>query len=223
MIRSRPPAGPDGMTPPARLAASLLGIALTTVAMWFSLRTFGSHTLSVLIFVIPVVWAAVRFGVPGGIVEGMAVSVLSGPLLASAANPRSTQTVSQMVIRGVVFVAIGVLVAILVERARRAERQTRASQEHLDLMEQGVRDYAIYMLDTDGRVVSWNEGARRIKGYTEEDILNEHFSRFYLAEEQEQGLPQQMLERAARKGHIEGEGWRVRKDGSRYWSNVIGS
>jgi PAS domain S-box-containing protein len=147
---------------------------------------------------------------------GLAAGILSGPLLPT----RTTQTVSQMTVRGILFVALGVMVALLVKRSRTAERRTRESQEHLDVLVRGVQDYAIFMLDADGLVASWNEGARRIKGYSEDEILNQHFSRFYTEEDRRSGLPQRMLDTAIAEGHVEREGWRVRKDGSQFWATV---
>jgi PAS domain S-box-containing protein len=84
-----------------------------------------------------------------------------------------------------------------------------------------VKDYAIFMLDPDGTVASWNEGAKRIKGYTEADIVGEHFSTFYTEEDTENGVPDRNLEKAAEEGRAEDEGWRVRQDGSRFWANVV--
>ena len=89
------------------------------------------------------------------------------------------------------------------------------------LLVESVTDYAIYMLDIDGRVTSWNPGAQRFKGYTEQEILGSHFSRFYSEEERRAGVPAQALETAAREGRFEKEGWRVRKDGSRFWAHVV--
>jgi PAS domain S-box-containing protein len=86
---------------------------------------------------------------------------------------------------------------------------------------EAVTDYAIYMLDADGRISSWNPGARRVKGYEESEILGEHFSRFYTAADRESGLPQRALAIAAREGKFEGEGWRCRKDGTRFWAYVV--
>jgi PAS domain S-box-containing protein len=77
------------------------------------------------------------------------------------------------------------------------------------------------MLDPEGRVVSWNEGAQRIKGYSAADILGQHFSRFYTPDDVEAGEPARALEMARRHSRSENEGWRVRKDGSRFWANVI--
>jgi PAS domain S-box-containing protein len=89
------------------------------------------------------------------------------------------------------------------------------------LLVNAVTDYAIYMLDTDGRIVSWNPGARRLKGYEEAEILGQHFSRFYIDEDRAAGLPTLALAAAAKDGRFEREGWRVRKDGSRFWAHVI--
>jgi PAS domain S-box-containing protein len=90
-----------------------------------------------------------------------------------------------------------------------------------ELLVQSVTDYAIYMLDPDGRVTSWNAGARRFKGYEPEEIIGEHFSRFYTPEEREQQIPKIALETAEREGRFEAEGWRVHKDGTRFWANVV--
>jgi PAS domain S-box-containing protein len=90
-----------------------------------------------------------------------------------------------------------------------------------ELLIQGVVDYAIYMLDTDGRVVSWNPGAQRIKGYASEEIIGEHFSRFYTDEDRAIGVPKQALRIAVEAGRFTAEAWRVRKDGSRFWAMVV--
>jgi PAS domain S-box-containing protein len=100
------------------------------------------------------------------------------------------------------------------ERLRKAEQQFR-------VLVQGVTDYAIFMLEPDGRVATWNSGAQRIKGYASDEIVGQHFSRFYTDEDREAQLPERALETAAREGRIEMEGWRVRKDGSRFWANVV--
>ena len=89
------------------------------------------------------------------------------------------------------------------------------------LLVQSIVDYAIYMLDTNGNVTSWNSGAQRIKGFQTEEIVGQHFSRFYTEEDRQAGVPQKVLETARREGKFEGEGWRVRKDGSRFWASVV--
>jgi PAS domain S-box-containing protein len=97
----------------------------------------------------------------------------------------------------------------------------RLSEERFRLLVQGVTDYAIYMLDPEGRIANWNTGAQRFKGYTEDEVIGEHFSRFYTEEDRARGLPQRGLETAIREGRFENEGWRVRKDGSRFWAHVV--
>ncbi len=88
------------------------------------------------------------------------------------------------------------------------------------LLVEAVKDYAIFLLDPDGRVVSWNPGAERIKGYTTDEILGQHFTRFYEPDDVAAGLPVQMLARAAAEGRFQGRGWRVRKDGGRFYAQV---
>ena len=91
--------------------------------------------------------------------------------------------------------------------------------EHLLLS--GVTDYAIYMLDPSGVILSWNTGGERIKGYSDAEVLGEHFSKFYTAEDRAAGEPDRALATAAREGRYEAEGWRVRKDGSRFRANIV--
>jgi len=108
-----------------------------------------------------------------------------------------------------------------VTERKRAEETVRQSEEHFRLLVAGVKDYAILMLDPDGHVVSWNAGAERIKGYQAGEIIGQHFSRFYSAEDIHGGKPEHELKVAASEGRYEDEGWRVRKDGTRFWANVI--
>ena len=102
-----------------------------------------------------------------------------------------------------------------------AERNLRESEEQFRLLVQGVTDYAIYLLDPKGKVSSWNAGAHRIKGYLPEEIIGEHFSRFYTDGDREAGEPAKALRAAAAEGRFEKEGWRVRKDGTRFWAHVV--
>ncbi|MGR9172975.1 PAS domain S-box protein [Rhizobium sp. KDH_Rht_773_N] len=108
----------------------------------------------------------------------------------------------------------------LTER-RAAENALKRREEQFRLLVQGVSDYAIYMLDPEGNVASWNSGAERIKGYSSQEIIGRHFSTFYTDEDRLGGLPERALATASRDGRFEKEGWRVRKDGSRFWASVV--
>ena len=108
----------------------------------------------------------------------------------------------------------------LTER-RKADEALRKSEEQFRLLIQGVTDYAIYMLDPEGRVASWNAGAQRIKGYLAEEIIGKHFSCFYTGAERQVGIPAKGLDAARREGRWEREGLRVRKDGSTFWAHVV--
>jgi len=104
---------------------------------------------------------------------------------------------------------------------RAAQLAALESERRFRLLIQGVTDYAIYMLDPSGHVTDWNAGAARITGYSEQEILGEHFSRFYTPEDIDIRLPWNALEKARLEGRFEAEGWRVRKDGSRFWAGVV--
>ena len=101
------------------------------------------------------------------------------------------------------------------------EEEFKRSEEKFRLMVEGIRDYAIFMLDPEGKVASWNAGAEKIKGYRAEEIIGQHFSRFYPQEAVDRNFPQQELQIATKHGRFEDEGWRLRKDGSAFWANVI--
>ena len=103
----------------------------------------------------------------------------------------------------------------------RALERLGESERSFALLVNGVTDYALFMLDRSGHIASWNSGAQRIKGYSAPEIVGKHFSCFYTSEDREAHVPQAGLETAAREGRFETEGWRVRKDGTRFWANVI--
>ncbi|HWQ87619.1 PAS domain S-box protein [Brevundimonas sp.] len=98
---------------------------------------------------------------------------------------------------------------------------TTTDEDRYRLLVNAITDYAIYMLDPEGRVVSWNAGAERFKGYASTEIIGHHFSRFYTAEDQAAGVPRKALRTAETEGRFEQEGWRVRKDGGRFWAHVV--
>jgi len=104
---------------------------------------------------------------------------------------------------------------------RQAQQALLETERRFRILVQGVTDYSIFMLDPEGRVTNWNAGAERIKGYAPEEIIGEHFSRFYTPEDYDAGVPKRALETAREADRYEAEGWRVRKDGSRFWASVV--
>jgi PAS domain S-box-containing protein len=108
-----------------------------------------------------------------------------------------------------------------IRRRAQTEDELRESEERFRLLIEGVRDYAIFSLTPTGYITSWNAGAEQIKGYQAAEIIGQHFSRFYTVEDVERGKPQMQLLKAADEGRSEDEGWRVRKDRSRFWANTI--
>jgi two-component system sensor kinase FixL len=101
------------------------------------------------------------------------------------------------------------------------EQELLQKSSQLAAMVQAIKDCAIYMMDPDGHVISWNHGAERIKGYSPDEIIGQHFSRFYTHEDQQRGIPLNALRQAANEGKFEQEGWHVRKDGSRFWAGTL--
>ena len=107
------------------------------------------------------------------------------------------------------------------EKNGEGKEELRQSEERFKLLVGSIRDYAIFMLDPKGHVLTWNAGAERFKGYRADEIIGQHFSRFYPPEALERRLPEHELQVASKTGVFEDEGWRVRKDGSLFWANVV--
>ncbi|KRB60030.1 diguanylate cyclase [Rhizobium sp. Root708] len=148
-----------------------------------------------------------------------AVTVVPGP---AEAFPASALSPTIMIVT-IATVSLSLLAAGLTAAlfAIRSERAVAAGEKSFRLLVQGVTDYAIYMLDREGRVANWNAGAQRAKGYLASEIVGKHVSEFYPHEDRVAGLPERGLETALRDGKFESEGWRLRKDGSRFWAHVV--
>jgi two-component system, LuxR family, sensor kinase FixL len=178
--------------------------------------------------------AGLRRAEVSSVVASLAALALVGITLAMALRHLAERRRSEEALRGAyerleqlvgertaeLSAANAALQAEVAER-RRAEAAQRTSEERARAVVDCVRDYAIFMLDPEGRVVSWNQGGQRIKGYRPEEIIGRHFSCFYTAEDIGRGHPTHELEIAASEGRYEEEGWRVRKDGTRFWANVV--
>jgi PAS domain S-box-containing protein len=116
---------------------------------------------------------------------------------------------------------VAVFVNLFHMNERLKRRALQQSEERFRLLVESIQDYAIFMLDPEGRVTSWNTGAERIKGFRHEEVIGQHVSAFFCLEDQVKGLPAEALRRAANEGRFEQEGWRLRKGGSRFWGNTI--
>ena len=138
---------------------------------------------------------------------------------------RFRQTRAALILVSASGILIAAVAGWIVQRDNAARGHAKAafleSEERFRILVEGVQDYAIFSLDPSGKVVSWNAGAERIKGYKAEEIIGQNFSRFYLQNDIDQGKPVEELQLAAASGRSEVEHWRVRKDGSRFWANVV--
>jgi PAS domain S-box-containing protein len=184
-----------------------------------------------------IVWAAFRFGQREVTTTSAAICAMAlwytlrretGPFADLARNETLLLLlifVSTVVVTGLMLCAVlAQLEAARDELELRVLERTRLladSERRFRLMVESVVDYAIFMLDAQGRVASWNAGAQRIKGYAANEIIGEHFSRFYPPEEIERGKPDWARQVASREGRFEQEGWRLRKDGSSFWASVV--
>jgi PAS domain S-box-containing protein len=144
----------------------------------------------------------------------------------SDAADKSNQQSNTLILVGglvafVLLAAAGLALHLDIGRRQKAEATLRQSQERFRLLVNGVRDYAIFFLDPKGRIGSWNLGAERITGYKAYEVLDQDFSCLFTPEDQSAGLPQHLLEHAEKEGRFEEEGWRVRKDGTRFWTEAV--
>jgi PAS domain S-box-containing protein len=200
----------------------LIAIGAATVALWLAGR---QQTLP---------WKVVAAGAMGLAISGMHYTGMAAATFTTAPGvdhahgaPALEQTHLALAIGGATVLLLCLaLIASFYDRrfAQLAERDATAvrhAEHRFRILLQGVTDYAIYLLDPQGYVASWNAGAQRIKGYAADEIVGQHFSRLYTQEDVDAGEPRLALETALRDGRHEKEGWRLRKDGSRFWANAI--
>jgi PAS domain S-box-containing protein len=200
----------------------LIAIGAAVVALWLAtIRTGQLQRLG----------SALVMGLA---ISGMHYAAMQGAVFTAHASVEHAQgraSVGQthlaLWVTGATFLILALaLVAAIFDRhfAYRAEEEAkrlRDSEERFRLLLQAVTDYAIYMLDAEGRVANWNAGAQRIKGYESSEIIGTHFGVFYTEDDRRAGLPEQVLAATTKQGKLEAEGWRVRKDGTRFWASIV--
>ncbi|HKR32061.1 MAG TPA: MHYT domain-containing protein [Terriglobales bacterium] len=200
----------------------IFAIAISLVALWLTFQFRGDIPRSLWLKI----GSAVIMGsaIPVMHYTGMAAAhFIPSTLPSDTAHAVSTSTLgfAGVSITTVLISLVAVLTSTL-DRRFAAQRSRLADIERrYHLLVDGIKDYAIFMLTPDGRVASWNLGAERIKGYRAEEIVGQPFSVFFTKEDQNENKPAQLLERATHEGRVEDQGWRVRKDGSRFWADVV--
>jgi PAS domain S-box-containing protein len=218
-------------TPRKLLEGTLFALLLVAA----SEIVFSTGLARAFIFMPFIIWAAFRFGqrevtTASALICGVALwYTLRSDVGPFAELPRNEMLLLLLAFVSTVVVTGLMLCAVLaqLEEAREQletrvrERTLAESERRLRQMLEAVVDYAIFMLDPQGRVATWNAGAQGIKGYSAEEIVGQHFSRFYPREDIEARKPERALEAAAREGRYEDEGWRVRKDGHAFWASVV--
>ena len=208
-------------------AACLTTLLLCATWLSFGSGTPGKSPYPLTFLIAPfIIWAAFRFGqrevtTANAVVCGLAVWYTVEQRSPFAAFSLNESLLLLLAFASTVVVTGLVLCAALGERRKAAESRLSESEERFELMVQNVSDYAIFMLDPDGRITTWNTGAEHIKGYRSEEVMGTHFSRFYPDEEALRGKPQEVLTMAAAEGRYQDEGWRLRKDGTKFWANVV--
>jgi PAS domain S-box-containing protein len=200
----------------------VLAIAISLAALWLTFHFRGDVPRSI--------W--LKTGT--ALVMGSAIPVMhytgmgaarftSSGLTPGTAHAVSTSTLgfAGVSLTTVLISAVAVVTSTLDRRFAMQRRRLADTEQRYQLLVDGVKDYAIIMLTPDGRVASWNSGAERIKDYRVEEILGQPFSVFFTAQDRNQNKPAQLLERATVEGRVEDQGWRVRKNGSRFWADVV--
>ncbi|NKE72618.1 hybrid sensor histidine kinase/response regulator [Candidatus Manganitrophus noduliformans] len=225
-------------TKPPRHPLLRYGVGVFSVALIFLLRLlinpFVTETTPFLLFLIAVMVSAWYGGMGPGLMATVLSTLISDFVFLSPYygflryTPGQTVQLSLFILEGSVITALTVALHSAkrqaeanMEAARRSEETRRQSEERFRLLIDGARDYAIFMLDASGQVISWNAGTERLQGYQAEEILGKPISHFYLPEQIRQGRPDKALRIAATEGRFEEEDWRMRKDGSIFWALMV--
>ncbi len=203
--------------------AVLVVVAATVVRLL--LNPFLGNAAPFLPFILAVLFSAGYGGLwPGLLSTGLSAGIIHYFWLRSdgieGLDPRNLILLGMFLAAGAYLSWVSEVLHRSRKRSEATVRALRCSEEQYRLLVDGVKDYAIYLLDAQGHVVTWNAGAERIKGYRAEEILGQHFSCFYPPEDIAQGKPERVLEEAIAQERFEEEGWRVRKDGSQFWAHV---
>src|SRR5262245_7159604 len=206
-----------------RLAPYGVGVLSVTLApvVRLELDPLLGESASLLIFAIAVILTSWFGGFwPGALATALSLLV-SDYLFFAPKYSLFTYDSRLDLIRAISFGIFATISSLIFSRLRQSVKAEREIKERFRSLVEGVKDYAIFMLDEHGRVASWNPGAERIKGYRANEIVGRDFSVFYTPEEVESGKPQRVLEIAAAEGRYEESGWQVRRDGSRFWASGV--
>jgi diguanylate cyclase (GGDEF)-like protein/PAS domain S-box-containing protein len=195
------------------IASVVLGMALSAAAFLVARRHHGTAGDLGATAVLTLAICSLHFTGMG------AVTVTPDAARAVSETLLDPDTLAHSVAIAAIGLIGGALVVALIAKRAHAERD--ASERRFSLLVQGITDYAIYMLDRGGCVANWNAGAERAKGYSADEIVGAHFSRFYGSDERAAGIPEKALATALSDGRFEAEGWRYRKDGSKFWAHVL--
>ncbi len=199
----------------------IVAIGASTAALWLALQnsTPSQRALAALVMGLAI------SGMHYSAMAGTAFNLAPSPLVEVSSGLRQTTLALWVTAATILILLLGLSAATVSRRlAEQTHRQRAAlhdSEERFRLLVQGVTDYAIFMLDSEGKISNWNSGAERIKGYSASEVTGTPFSRFYTEEDRQAGLPQRALATAKETGRFEAEGWRVRKDGSKFLAHVV--
>ncbi len=218
-------------------------VLLTYLALGGELKGHVFLPLLLLLTLPLVTWAALRFDQREVVLAIAVLCAMAVGFTVAGRGPLASSSLDRSLLQLLIFISTvsvtGLSVSAVAAERRRVTEALRKSHDELErrvleqtwelrrteetfrLLVDGIQDYAILMLDPNGKVASWNKGAERIYGYTANEIIGQYFARFFPAEAIEGGQPQRELAAAATQGRYEDEDWRVRKDGTRFWSNVI--